>query len=292
VTWQAKEHFRVTAITNLSNMPKTYHAPLFCAYCVGNTIYGILMLYSYLAGVVTQNLTPASLAVITIAISFRVTAIALQWAIWSIKLPGEGDYNQYAEIPFDRLAIMEACYPVLICIAVTMRLLVHLMETDCDASDGTALFLLCDKYYEQGGISVMLFVELVFTPVIAFSLLRDIRQEAIAASWTLGCAVLVVYAAYLQSLDLAIATVMYMLISLLLYVDTQLRLKKTLTLVHQLQDTLVDNQRLALEAQGIELRAMIGNIAHDLKSVSLTPTVVALAFWVYHYILVLRACSL
>jgi hypothetical protein len=254
---------------NSSNMPKTYHAPLFCAYSVGNTIYGILMLYSYLAGIVTQDLTPASIAVITIAISCRVTALALQWAIWSIKLPGEGDYNQYAEIPFDRLAIMEACYPVLVSIAVTLRLMVHLIEADCDASAGTALFLLCDKYYEQGGISVMLFVELVFTPVIAYSLLRDIRQEAIAVSWTLGCGVLVAYAVYLQSLDLAIATVMYMLISLLLYVDTQLRLKKTLILVHHLQDTLVDNQRLALEAQGIELRAMIGNIAHDLKSVSL-----------------------
>lgn len=249
-------------------MPKTYHPPLFLAYCIGNTVYGILMIYSYLAGMLSGDTRPEVVALASIGIACRIASLVLQWTIWRIKKPGEGEYSKYDEIPFDRLAKIEISFPIMVSIAVALRLFIHLLLGECVRNSYHSIFLLCDRYYAQGGISLPLFIELMFTPILTFSLLRDIRQVAVFVSWAIGCAVLVTYAAVLASVDIAIATVMYMLISILFYLDNQLRLKKTLELVHQLQDTMQENARLMVEAQGVELRAMIGNIAHDLKSVS------------------------
>jgi signal transduction histidine kinase len=129
---------------------------------------------------------------------------------------------------------------------------------------------MCNKYFDDGGLSLTLFVELMFSPIITFSLLRDTRMEGIWASWLIICSVLFAYCIVLHCPDIAVATLFYLLASALLYFDSQLRLKKTTDLVHRLQDTLAENERLAVEAQAVELRAMIGNIAHDLKSVRIS----------------------
>ena len=79
---------------------------------------------------------------------------------------------------------------------------------------------------------------------------------------------LAVYAIVLRAPDIICAAALYVYASLLLYMDTRRRIRKTNELVNRLQATLAENETLAVEAQAIELRAMIGNIAHDLKSVS------------------------
>jgi hypothetical protein len=54
--------------------------------------------------------------------------------------------------------------------------------------------------------------------------------------------------------------------SVVLY-DGRRQLMEIYSLISKLQETLAENERLAVEAQALELRAMIGNVAHDLKTV-------------------------
>jgi hypothetical protein len=64
------------------------------------------------------------------------------------------------------------------------------------------------------------------------------------------------------------ALLAYALCSGTLLYDNHHHNQATFALVTKLEDALEENERLAVEAQALELRAMIGNIAHDLKTVS------------------------
>jgi hypothetical protein len=164
--------------------------------------------------------------------------------------------------------MLQVIFPVLMSIATALRLISALSIAQCEGFQYDPVHLMCDNYYENGGLSLTLFVELMFSPIIAFCLLRDTRMEGIWVSWIIICGVLCAYCIVLKSPDIAVASLFYLFASALLYHDSQLRLKKTTALVNRLQDALAENEHLAVEAQAVELRAMIGNIAHDLKSVS------------------------
>ena len=66
-----------------------------------------------------------------------------------------------------------------------------------------------------------------------------------------------------QTIDLAL----YILTTLIIFRDSFQRNKMMRDTVTKLENTLRENEKLAVEAQAIELRAMIGNVAHDLKTV-------------------------
>jgi hypothetical protein len=149
-------------------------------------------------------------------------------------------------------------------IATSLRLVAALSMAQCEGFKYDPVHLMCDNYSENGGLSLMLFVELMFSPIIVFCLLRDTRMEGIWIAWVIISCVLCAYCIMLQSPDIAVATLFYLFSSALLYHDSQQHLAKTTAR----RDTLAENERLAVEAQAAELRAMIGNIAHDLKSVS------------------------
>jgi hypothetical protein len=58
--------------------------------------------------------------------------------------------------------------------------------------------------------------------------------------------------------------------SLLIFYDTKRQNDDMLKLVAALQITAEENERLQEESRASELRAMIGNVAHDLKTVRAT----------------------
>jgi hypothetical protein len=61
--------------------------------------------------------------------------------------------------------------------------------------------------------------------------------------------------------------VSYFFTTSIIYYDSHRQSKEKYAIIDRLQETLAENERLAVEAQALELRAMIGNVAHDLKTV-------------------------
>lgn len=227
------------------------------------------MFYQLIVVVVPQKMEPSILYWAVIGSILRISGIVLQWLIWAKK---GVDVNQNVQRMFNvKLSVevwwMQAVYPVIMSTSIGSRLLVSLIAGNCVNSSLDSVNTLCDSYYEQGGINLTLFIEMIFIPILTFCLLRDTRLDAIIMSWSIGIGVCITYCIVLKSGDIAAGMILYMFYSLVIWMDIRSRLRKTTTLVNRLQDTLTENERLAVEAQAIELRAMIGNIAHDLKSV-------------------------
>eukprot|EP01032_Pedospumella_encystans_P022472 gene22472-25460_t len=249
-------------------MANQYSSNIFLLYTIGSTIYGVWMLYTFLAVVVPREISAPMVYFAVLGPLLRIVGVTVQWLIWERKREGVSQVQQeMMRVEIDnRIGFMQAMYPIIMSAAVGARLILSLLVGSCSKSSLDPVHTLCNNYSDQGGISLSLTIELMFIPIVTFCLLRDTRFEALLASWFINGAILISYGVILSSADITVAIILYLFFSTLIYADSQSRLVKTSGLVNRLQDSLAENERLAVEAQAIELRAMIGNIAHDLKS--------------------------
>ena len=104
------------------------------------------------------------------------------------------------------------------------------------------------------------------TPLIFF-MLKDTPVDVIFLSYGICCVTVLVSALYAGDMEQLLALFLYVFLCFVAFGDTLERNKKMCEIVAKLQFTLNENERLAVEAQALELRAMIGNVAHDLKTV-------------------------
>eukprot|EP01032_Pedospumella_encystans_P022845 gene22845-25874_t len=205
----------------------------------------------------------------SLTVLLRIISVILLWLIWIAK-PNKSD-AALADSSTSCLRLwlpeMQAIYPVAISGSLAFRLIAQVMMGNCSqegVSDPLSSF--CSPYFENGGISLRLVVELMFNPILTAFLLRDTLWEALFGAWVVAVAILVAFCALVGSLDVIIATVAYVYCSILLYLDCDRHGQQLTEVLTQLQRAQQEIDRLAKEAQAIELRAMIGNVAHDLKT--------------------------
>ena len=100
-----------------------------------------------------------------------------------------------------------------------------------------------------------------------FFVMRDTPLRAVIPGWFVG--VLVCFACCLRAQDYEqLATLaVYTFVSSVVLSDSIKQNRVMCEMISKLQNTLKENEALAVEAQALELRAMIGNVAHDLKTV-------------------------
>ena len=155
-----------------------------------------------------------------------------------------------------KLQIAQAVYPVLMSVALSCNVCSDLLAGSCSSLIGGNHFFA----YSMVGTK--------FYPIVSYFLIRDTRVESLALSWLIGIVTLLFCAISLRSLDMCIALLSYVFASSLIVYDSHRQNADIFALVAKLQDTLAHNEELAVAAQATELRAMIGNVAHDLKTVS------------------------
>ena len=249
-----------------------YSSNAFLAFTIGNTLYSCITFSSYAIYVENSDFSTTAMVMATITVLLRIISVTLLWLIWAAK-PNKSD-AALADSSTSCLQLwlpqMQAIYPVAISGALAFRLIAQVLMGNCsqgDVSDPLSSF--CSPYFENGGISLRLVVELMFNPILTAFLLRDTLWEALFGAWVVAVAILVAFCALVGSIDVIIATVAYVYCSVLLYLDCDRHGQQLTDVLTQLQRAQQEIDRLAKEAQAIELRAMIGNVAHDLKTVSI-----------------------
>lgn len=126
---------------------------------------------------------------------------------------------------------------------------------------------------------------LLLLPMVTFFLLRDTKWEALLLTWGIALAVLVILCVRGQSSDMVYSFMTYTAVTGFLFLDATRQQKKMFLLMSKLQETLKVNEQLAVDAQALELRAMIGNVAHDLKTVSSNLFPLSVLLLVSHFFL-------
>lgn len=187
------------------------------------------------------------------------TTLAMSWVafgclcmIWYLKI--DGDRVLPVEIVSRLQPILpdiQAIHPILVSIAhsvVALHLLYSRVDGNCVQLNLATSAL---KIY----------------PLLAYFLLRDTRHPPIAFSWTLGVITCFWCAVYLHRPERICEQLTYTIGTGLVLRDSYRQDQNIFRLVRELQATLKSNEQLAVAAQALELRAMIGNVAHDMKTV-------------------------
>ena len=253
------------------SLSQYYSSNAFLAFTVGNTIYSCLSFVSF--GLCLQNnyFSYNAFIIATVCVLMRLLAVALLWLIWIGKPDrAESKAPESLVVVYLRtwLPEIQAVYPVMISLSLTFRLIVQLVMGYCNQNavlDPLSSF--CSPYFDNGGVSLRLAVELMFNPILTAFLLRDTFWEALFGAWVVAVAILIGFCAIVSSVDVFIATAAYVYCSVLIYNDNRHASQNLQDVFTELQRAQEEIDRLSKEAQAIELRAMIGNIAHDLKTV-------------------------
>jgi signal transduction histidine kinase/CheY-like chemotaxis protein len=135
---------------------------------------------------------------------------------------------------------------------------------------GLSIHVFIEVIYGGNDIDVTLLAQsgLKVFPLMIFFVLRDTKFSTIAVAWAICLISLSACCVYTQSFERFTALLSYFCTTCIIFYDSLRQYKDVYALIDRLQETLVENERLAVEAQALELRAMIGNVAHDLKTVS------------------------
>lgn len=104
-------------------------------------------------------------------------------------------------------------------------------------------------------------------PLLTYFLLRDTWYQSVMFAWAMGICTCFWCASYLHRPERVCEQFVYTVGTGLVLCYSYRQDQDIFNLVTELQATTKVNEELAIEAQALELRAMIGNVAHDLKTV-------------------------
>jgi hypothetical protein len=221
-----------------------------------HTLLYMLLVFSVLAAIIIEKIARLNSArtlsttvwVITCVPQFLlVVALALLTYVWSYK---PAKYDAASESDDKTIIVCQSSTPVFVSVALSM-------------------FVFTEMAFGTEDIEQTLLAQSVLKtfPLLSFYVMRDTRFGSIWIGWIVCLTTLTSVAVYSQSLDHLSSVVSYACMSGVIMYDSRRQSALLFSVVARLQDALVDNEKLAVEAQSLELRAMIGNVAHDLKTV-------------------------
>lgn len=221
-----------------------YSSASFMYVVVGSVLYNLAAFHD--PG--DYTISPLNSSFENILIALRVVVLFCPVLIWLLKKDGsevqagKNDKNPYLEF-------IQTAYPVLFSLSLMNEALI---ELPCPGRDV--------KYQALFGM--------MFFPFTVFFLLRDTNFVSMMLAWASSIYILAAAVYFAPSWDYFACFVTYVLVTAFIFYDWTKQTRRMFLLVKKLQNTLKENEALAVEAQALELRAMIGNVAHDLKTVS------------------------
>jgi len=179
----------------------------------------------------------------------RIAVILCPVYIWSVKKDGltdnlSIDFSNNARNTNPYLPYVQAAYPVVLASLLAIRAVAQMSAP---------------RYLPLFGLRML--------PYTIFFLIRDTRIEATLTAFGICLALTAYTSCVAQSWDSFSVFLAYGTVSIFTFYDTTRQHRRMFLLLTKLQDALKVNEQLAVDAQALELRAMIGNVAHDLKTV-------------------------
>ena len=218
-----------------SNRSILAFAVLFAAYTIDGYI-------TFIISTTQANIPTAAWNVVLLAHIVQILVSGSIWWIWA------KDCKR-----------LQNFFPILLAISYSLLIVATLLSGKFDSHSSRSS---CNSYENYRALPPELLFGAAFAPAVALSLFPDTRWEVIALTWLIGAGTLMACCIQLRSRDLSISSSV-LLLSSLLVVHTLLALRSRCT--SSPQDYVSTSSETALAG---ELRAMIGNVAHDLKTVS------------------------
>jgi hypothetical protein len=204
-----------------------------------------------------------------VLLSLNVTLFVIFWLVFIIRLYRT---SQNKSILF-RMA--EYCLPgfqFILPFGVTLffgvLLNIRVLGGQCSSADYFHV-ILCNPFQDMGGLPYDTIALLMMLPVCFHIILRDSKIVTFFLTYLVSFSSIISASRLLRSNKLVVFVIIYFLLSTLILYEMQRQNLALFLMAQKLTHSLEENERLADETHATELRHMIGNVAHDLKTVSI-----------------------
>ena len=192
-----------------------------------------------------------------LSLALRLVAFFQVCSIWLFKSASEEQLHEASAIDDQQtnsttnLQAMQCAYPILMSVSLSIHIFLEFFDNTCTDTKVLNIAIVGLKTYSM----------------VTFFLLRDTDMKALLCAWGNGIMMMLICAIKFQSRIHFGDVLAFSFVSSVIFYDSFRQQKVMNQIVDKLQQTLELNDQLAVEAQALELRAMIGNVAHDLKTV-------------------------
>lgn len=174
--------------------------------------------------------------------------------------------NNFLSNIYKRRSTIQAVYLFCLSAFESLYFIARIFEGDCgDAITNNHGF--CNVYEQTKGVPPNSLTSLICFTFIAVSILRETRFPLILSIWLMAVIAYLFSALRIDPANLILGCLVFIVISALIIIDIMnLNFEMFLT-ARKLQTALDDNESMAAADRANELRHMIANVAHDLKTV-------------------------
>lgn len=157
---------------------------------------------------------------------------------------------------------------IIFMITVTMVHGIQLFRRTMGGECGAAKFWNCNPYASSGIFPVDSALILMFVPLSFITFIRGPVFLWTFVSWILVVAFLIGTSIYLETLKGIVIILVYVFSSIFIMFDFYWQSFIMFYMNRRLDETLKENERLAEDQKATDMRHMVANVAHDLKTVS------------------------
>lgn len=234
-----------------------YSPSSFLLLVLGNVAYNVGFFSNLEVFISSPSRTYVQFTLLAVSLVMRLVALVQMWLIWFLKSASDEQLHEASAIDDKQkktasmLQFMQSMYPILMSASLSIHILLEFFDNTCSDTKALTMAVIGLKTY----------------PMVTFFLLRDTDLKALLCAWGNGILMMLICAIKFQSRIHFGDVLAFSFVSSVIFYDSFRQKKVMNQIVDKLQHTLELNDRLAVEAQALELRAMIGNVAHDLKTV-------------------------
>ena len=254
-----------------------YSPSVLCAFAIGKTMYCALHFQDIFAALRSQSPTEPTRVLLHVCVAFRVLCLLALWLIWWVKpVRGKLPTSAAGRSLQSWLPLLQAVYPISICVAVAVLLVVVVNSEVFDETIECGSGMWSKSFFPTKSILLNMLIELMFNPVVSFFILRDARIEIVLTAWLICAGTLYAYC--------ATAAIAYAFFSGILFDDSIQRESALSSAVEQTCVMIAEKEQSACK-QAEFMQSLLGNVAHDLKTVNGYNNMKCL--WIFYFILFL-----
>eukprot|EP00600_Ochromonadales_sp_CCMP1393_P014796 CAMPEP_0174998714 /NCGR_PEP_ID=MMETSP0005-20121125/1658_1 /TAXON_ID=420556 /ORGANISM="Ochromonas sp., Strain CCMP1393" /LENGTH=283 /DNA_ID=CAMNT_0016253373 /DNA_START=307 /DNA_END=1155 /DNA_ORIENTATION=+ len=137
---------------------------------------------------------------------------------------------------------------------------------DYDTDEKFGLGGQCNPIHDEGLIGYGIFAAVMMFPIAAYIVMPETRILTIVSTFLIGLGTIITASVWLKSTAMATPIVWFVVFGSLVLCTVHYQLKRLYDYVVKFEALQLDIRNKAEAAQATELRSMIGNVAHDLKT--------------------------
>jgi hypothetical protein len=230
-----------------------------------NLIFTFLVIPLVGCSTFTSDMATTACSVLEIIISFCM--LCFMWLLLCRQIAKFQDNKIFSNLRKVSIEWLQECYLFSVTALFAIINIRRVYQGQCSADTPWISIWSCNPNGKSNGIPFDSFFIMLLIPIVFVVVLRETNFLCVFLCWFIVVSTLLTCVIMLGSAHPSLALIFYFVFSSVIIIDAYNQYILLFTLGRKLKERLEENQRLSDQEKAIQMRNMIANIAHDLKTV-------------------------